>query len=87
MVVLLPSHTTLYFPGVGLITFAKHSQPRGRRPGCGTPLPPSRNTKPTFLRGGGGGGIFAHSVSLGLSLVLHRSDAVTDAWLGAKLAL
>ena len=32
----------------------------------------------------GGVAIFAYSLSLGLSvsLVLHRSDAVTDAWLG-----
>jgi len=29
--------------------------------------------------------ILAHSLSLGLSLVLHRSDAVADASLGGKL--
>ena len=50
------------------------------------------NTTPTKLEtqnrhSCGGGVIFAHSVSLGPSLVLHRSDAVTDVWLGAKLAL
>ena len=30
----------------------------------------------------GGVAIFAHSLSLGMSLVLHWSDAVADAWLG-----
>ena len=69
-------------PGLDLITFTKHSQSRGSL----------WNTPPTKLEtqnrhSCGGGVIFAHSVSLGPSLVLHRSDAVTDAWLGAKLAL
>ena len=30
----------------------------------------------------GGVAIFAYSLSLGMSLVLHWSDAVADAWLG-----